>query len=82
MKDHKSMRNLIVALAFFVLWGNVISLMLPAEDCRAIGRLVDFGSLLFALAVLAAGLTGFIKTKRGAAGKKTGTDGSDRDGAA
>ena len=32
MKDHKSLRNLVIALAFFVLWGNVVSLMLPAEE--------------------------------------------------
>ena len=31
MKERKNLRNLVVALAFFVLWGNVVSLMLPAD---------------------------------------------------
>ena len=82
MKDHKSMRNLIIALAFFVLWGNVVSLMLPADDYDAIVKLVDFASLLFALAVLIAGLTGFIRSKKSAPGKRTGTDEHDRDASA
>ena len=63
MKDHKTIRNLIIALAFFVLWGNVVSLMLPADAHEAVIKLVDFGSLLFALAVLAAGLLDFAKAK-------------------
>ena len=82
MKDHKSMRNLIVALAFFVLWGNVISLMLPAEAYDTIVKLVDFASLLFALAVLAAGLTGFVKTRKGSARGEKKTDESGGNGAA
>jgi hypothetical protein len=65
MKDHQHLRNLIIALAFFVLWGNVVSLMLPPEAHETVIKLVDFGSLLFALAVLAAGVSGFAKAKRG-----------------
>ena len=76
MKDHKTLRNLIIALAFFVLWGNVVSLMLPPDDYDTIAKLVDFGSLLFALAVLAAGLLDFAKAKSGARKEKK----SDKNG--
>ena len=76
MKDHQHLRNLIIALAFFVLWGNVVSLMLPPEAHETVIKLVDFGSLLFALAVLAAGLFGMAKSKSGARKE----DKSDKDG--
>ena len=52
MKDLKTLQNVILALGFFVLWGNIVSLLLPAEQYAAVIKMIDFASLLFILAVL------------------------------
>ena len=52
MKDLKTLQNVILALGFFVLWGNIVSLLLPAEQYGAVIKMIDFASLLFILAVL------------------------------
>ena len=52
MKDLKPLQNVILALGFFVLWGNIVSLLLPAEQYGAVIKMIDFASLLFILAVL------------------------------
>ena len=52
MKDLKTLQNVILELGFFVLWGNIVSLLLPAEQYGAVIKMIDFASLLFILAVL------------------------------
>lgn len=52
MKDLKTLQNVILALGFFVLWGNIVSLLLPAEQYGSVIKMIDFASLLFILAVL------------------------------
>lgn len=52
MKDLKTLQNVILALGFFVLWGNIVSLLLPAEQYGTVIKMIDFASLLFILAVL------------------------------
>ena len=64
MKEYKTIRGIAFALGFFVLWGNVISLMLPADQYGAVIKTVDFVSILFALAILAAFLAETVKTRK------------------
>ena len=54
MKKNKTMRNIAVALGLFVLWGNIISLLLPVEEYGAVIKTIDFSTVLFVLAILAA----------------------------
>lgn len=62
MKEYKTIRSIAFALGFFVLWGNIISLLLPADEYGAVIKTVDFVSLLFALAILAAFVAEAAKT--------------------
>ena len=68
MRNHKTIRDLAIALGFLVLWGNIVSLLLPADEYGSIIKIVDFASLLFAAVVLGTGLSSVIK--KGKAGKK------------
>ena len=49
----KTVWNVILALSFFILWGNVISLLLPAEDYSAVIKITDFATILYLVIVLA-----------------------------
>ena len=61
MKENKTIRSIAFALGFFVLWGNIISLMLPADQYGTVIKTVDFVSVLFVLAILAAFLAEAVK---------------------
>ncbi len=62
MKEYKTIRSIAFALGFFVLWGNIISLMLPADQYGTVIKTVDFVSVLYVLAVLVAFLAEDVKT--------------------
>ena len=62
MKEYKTIRSIAFALGFFVLWGNIISLMLPADQYGTVIKTVDFVSVLYVLAVLVAFLAEAVKT--------------------
>ncbi len=64
MKEHRAIRGLVIALIVFVLWGNVISLLLPAEDYGAVTKTVDFATVLFLLAILIAVIIGTVRERR------------------
>ncbi len=73
MKARKTIRNLAIALAAFVLWGNLISLLLPAEEYGAVMKTVDFATVVFLVALLIAAVWGSVR-ERGNTEKKDGTD--------
>lgn len=54
MKKNKTMRSIAIALGLFVLWGNIISLLLPVEEYGAVIKTIDFSTILFILAFLTA----------------------------
>ena len=54
MRKNKTMRNIAIALGTFVLWGNIISLLLPVEEYGAVIKTIDFSTILFILAFLTA----------------------------
>ena len=54
MKKNKTMRSIAIALGLFVLWGNIISLLLPVEEYGAVIKTIDFATILFVLAFLTA----------------------------
>ena len=64
MKERKTIRNIAVALGAFVLWGNVVSLLLPAEEYGVIVKTVDFATVLFLLAILATALAGILRERK------------------
>ena len=64
MKEHRAIRGLVIALIVFVLWGNVISLLLPAEDYGAVTKTVDFATVLFLLAILIVVIIGTVRERR------------------
>ena len=64
MKEHRAIRGLVIALIVFVLWGNVISLLLPAEDYGVVTKTVDFATVLFLLAILIAVIIGTVRERR------------------
>ena len=49
---NKTIRNTTIALVAFVLWGNLVSLLLPAEQFVAVMKTVDFATVLFSAAAL------------------------------
>ncbi len=63
MKNFGALRNSAIALGIFILWGNLVSLMLPAEEYGMIAKTVDFATVLFLLPFLAAALIGLRKKK-------------------
>ena len=65
MKKDKTLRNVAVALGVFILWANIVSLLLPVEQYGAVIKTVDFATALFALALLIAAFAG--------AGRRAGT---------
>ncbi len=52
MKRNGAVRNVAIALLAFILWGNLISLLLPADLYGPIVRTVDFSTILFTAAIL------------------------------
>lgn len=64
MKEHRTIRGLVIALIVFVLWGNVVSLLLPAENYGAIIKTVDFATVLFLLAILITVIIGTVRERR------------------
>ena len=58
MKENKTLLNWMIALSLFVVWGNIISLFLSGDQHDAVIKLIDFVSLLFALAVLVSAVRG------------------------
>ena len=68
-KTIKTIRNLAIALGTFMLWGNIISLLLPTEEYGAVMKTVDFATVLFLLAIVITAVWGSIRESRNA-GKK------------
>lgn len=58
MKENKTLLNWAIALSVFVVWGNIVSLLIPADQYDAIVKIIDFVSLLFALVVLITAVAG------------------------
>ena len=54
MKNYNTVRNIAVALGVFVLWGNIISLLLPVDQYDVVIKTVDFTTVLVVLALLIA----------------------------
>ena len=52
MKKDNTQKNLTIAFGFLVVWGNLISLFLPADQFGTIIKIVDFASVIFLLCVL------------------------------
>ena len=67
MRDHKTMRNITFAFGFFVLWGNIISFFLPADQFGTVIKMVDFASLLYIMTVL---INEFSLSVKNGSGKK------------
>ena len=65
MKENKTLLNWMIALSVFVIWGNIISLFLSGDQHDAVIKLIDFVSLLFALAVLVSAVRGKGKNRGG-----------------
>lgn len=64
MKKNTSLLNCTIALGFLVLWGNLIRLLLPAEQFGAILKTIDFALLLYVLAVIGFLMSKFFCRKR------------------
>ena len=64
MKDRKTLRNIAIAFGFFVFWGNLVSLLLPASQHGTAIKIVDFASLVFILLFLIIALIGMKKEQR------------------
>ena len=64
MREKKTLRNIAVALCVFVLWGNLISLLLPADQYGAVIKTVDFSTVLFLLAILITAIYGIRKDRK------------------
>ena len=58
MRENKTMLNWAIALSIFVVWGNVVSLLIPSDQYDTVIKLIDFVSLVYALAVLVSAVTG------------------------
>ena len=61
MKKYNTQKNLTIAFGFLVVWGNLISLFLPADQFGTIIKIVDFASVIFLLCVL---VTEIVKKKQ------------------
>ncbi len=72
MKNNNTIRNIVVALGLFVLWGNIVSLLLPAEEYGAVIKTIDFSTILFVLAFLAAA---FFESRAKRRDSKSGEEG-------
>ena len=68
-KTIKTIRNLAIALGTFMLWGNIISLLLPTEEYGAVMKTVDFATVLFLLAIVITAVWGSIRESRNAGNK-------------
>lgn len=58
MRENKTVLNWAIALSIFVVWGNVVSLLIPSDQYDTVIKLIDFVSLVYALAVLVSAVTG------------------------
>ena len=54
MKTRKTMRNILCALSVLILWGNVVSLLLPTDQYGGIIKTIDFSTVLFVVMLLIA----------------------------
>lgn len=63
MNMNKRLRGWAIALGAFLLWGNLVSLMLPAENYPALVKTVDFATVVFLLAGLITAAAGGRKAK-------------------
>ena len=52
MKKGSSLFNGTIALVFLVLWGNLIRLLLPAEQYGVILKTLDYALFLYVVAVI------------------------------
>ena len=64
MKKYKTLRNVAAALGVFLFWGNVASLLLPAEEYGAVIKAVDFITAFVLLVVLIVAAYMSIKKRR------------------
>ena len=72
MRENKTVLNWAIALSIFVVWGNVVSLLIPSDQYDTVIKLIDFVSLVYALAVLVSAVTG--KRREHADGADGGPD--------
>ena len=64
MKNGKSLLDCTVALGLLVLWGNVVRLFLPPERLGAILGILDYATILYALAAAVLLLSAALARKR------------------
>ena len=64
MKNLNTIRSFAIALAAIVLWGNLVSLLLPAEEHSMVVKTVDFATVLFLLAIMITAIIGTVKERR------------------
>lgn len=60
-----TVRNLVLALGAFILWGNIVSFLLPAEQYGAVVKTVDFATAVYLAATLIAAIASAVKKGRG-----------------
>ncbi len=71
---NKTERNLAIAFAIFVIWGNLISIFLPTEEYGAVIKTVDFVSVLFLLTFLIIEIRSIMKDSKKKENEKKGED--------
>ena len=77
MKKNKRFLNVAVAFGAFLFWGNIVSLLLPAEEYGSVIKTVDFATALFLLAVIATGCIELVRRRRKTAEEKNSTSGEN-----
>ena len=68
MKEYNMIRNLAFALAAFLLWGNAVCLLLPAEEYAAIVRALSLTLGLFLAEILIIALIALLRERAGRRG--------------
>ncbi len=70
---NKTVRNFVLALGAFILWGNIVSFLLPAEQYGAVMKTIDFAAAVCLAAALTAAAVCAAKKRLGneRAGSKT-----------
>ena len=68
MGTNKTLRNVVIALILLVQWGNIVSLLLPADQYGSIIKIVDFSTVLFLVVILIA----MFNDRRGGSGEGGG----------
>ncbi len=51
---NKTVRNFVLALGAFILWGSIVSFLLPAEQAGAVIKTVDFATAVCLASALTA----------------------------